>query len=131
MYGAAVNGQASISQYDRNDYLMDLTATYTKDFSNHSLTALLGYSYQQFNYEAFSAGNQDFLIDSFLFNNLGAGNYAKPSVGSTAEKSALGSYFGRINYSYLGRYLLTATLRADGASNFDPEHRWGFSHQSP
>lgn len=126
MYGAAVNGQASISQYDRNDYLMDLTATYTKDFSNHSLTALLGYSYQQFNYEAFSAGNQDFLIDSFLFNNLGAGNYAKPSVGSTAEKSALGSYFGRINYSYLGRYLLTATLRADGASNFDPEHRWGF-----
>ena len=126
MYGLQANGQANINQSDRNDYLMDLTATYSKDFGNHSLTALLGYSYQQFNYESVSAGNQDFLIDSFLYNNLGAGNYAKPSVGSSAEKSALGSYFGRINYSYLGRYLLTATLRADGASNFDPDHRWGY-----
>lgn len=126
MYGAAVNGQASIKQYDRNDYLMDLTATYSKDFGNHSLTALLGYSYQQFNYEDVSAENKDFLIDSFLYNNLGAGNYTKPSVGSSASKSALGSYFGRINYSYLGRYLLTLTLRADGASNFDPDNRWGY-----
>ena len=126
MYGAAVNGQGSIKQYDRNDYLMDLTATYSKDFGNHSLTALLGYSYQQFNYEDVSAENKDFLIDSFLFNNLGAGNYVKPSVGSSASKSALGSYFGRVNYSYLGRYLLTLTLRADGASNFDPDNRWGY-----
>ncbi|MDY3266552.1 MAG: TonB-dependent receptor [Phocaeicola sp.] len=126
MYGAAVNGQASIQQSDRNDYLMDLTATYIKEFGNHSITALLGYSYQQFNYEYVSAGNQDFLIDSFLYNNLGAGNYAKPSVGSSASKSSLGSYFGRINYSYLGRYLMTFTLRSDGASNFDPSNRWGF-----
>lgn len=126
MYGAAVNGQGSIKQYDRNDYLMDLTATYSKDFGNHSLTALLGYSYQQFNYEDVSAENKDFLIDSFLYNNLGAGNYVKPSVGSSASKSALGSYFGRVNYSYLGRYLLTLTLRADGASNFDPDNRWGY-----
>ncbi|MFV0584746.1 MAG: TonB-dependent receptor [Parabacteroides gordonii] len=126
MYGAAVNGQGSIKQYDRNDYLMDLTATYSKDFGNHSLTALLGYSYQQFNYEDVSAENKDFLIDSFLFNNLGAGNYVKPSVGSSASKSALGSYFGRVNYSFLGRYLLTLTLRADGASNFDPDNRWGY-----
>lgn len=102
MYGLQANGQANINQSDRNDYLMDLTATYSKDFGNHSLTALLGYSYQQFNYESVSAGNQDFLIDSFLYNNLGAGNYAKPSVGSSAEKSALGSYFGRINYSLFG-----------------------------
>lgn len=126
MYGAAVNGQATISQYDRNDYLMDLTATYTKEFGNHNLTALLGYSYQQFNYEDVFAGNSDFLLDSFLYNNLRAGNFVKPSVGSSAYKSALGSYFGRINYSYLGRYLLTLTMRADGASNFDPDHRWGF-----
>lgn len=126
MYGAAVNGQATISQYDRNDYLMDLTATYTKEFGNHNLTALLGYSYQQFNYEDVFAGNSDFLLNSFLYNNLRAGNFVKPSVGSSAYKSALGSYFGRINYSYLGRYLLTLTMRADGASNFDPDHRWGF-----
>lgn len=40
MYGEQANGQASISQSDNNDYLMDLTATYMKDFGNHSLTVL-------------------------------------------------------------------------------------------
>lgn len=51
MYGEQANGQASISQSDNNDYLMDLTATYMKDFGNHSLTVLAGYSFQQFNSE--------------------------------------------------------------------------------
>ena len=103
MYGEQANGQASISQSDNNDYLMDLTATYMKDFGNHSLTVLAGYSFQQFNSEWVSAGNQDFITDGFLYNNLGAGNFAKPSVGSGTSKTSLGSYFGRINYSYLSR----------------------------
>ncbi|WP_262246198.1 SusC/RagA family TonB-linked outer membrane protein [Parapedobacter soli] len=36
------------------------------------------------------------------------------------------SYFGRGNYSFLDRYLFTVTMRADGSSNFSPEHRWGY-----
>jgi TonB-linked SusC/RagA family outer membrane protein len=36
------------------------------------------------------------------------------------------SYFGRANYSLLDKYMLTATFRADGSSNFSPEHRWGY-----
>jgi TonB-linked SusC/RagA family outer membrane protein len=126
MYGAATNGQADISESDNIDYLMDLTATYMKEISRHSFTVLAGYSWQQFNYEGFNAGNQDFLLDAFLYNNLAAGGYAKPKVGSGASKSALGSYFGRLNYSYLGKYLLTATIRADGDSNFNPDYRWGY-----
>ncbi|MFV0289801.1 MAG: SusC/RagA family TonB-linked outer membrane protein [Mangrovibacterium sp.] len=38
----------------------------------------------------------------------------------------INSYFGRVNYSLLDRYLFTATFRADGSSNFSPEHRWGY-----
>jgi TonB-linked SusC/RagA family outer membrane protein len=38
----------------------------------------------------------------------------------------MSSYFARVNYSYLGKYLLTATLRADGASNFMPDNQWGY-----
>lgn len=126
MYGAAVNGQAAINQDDAIDYLMDLTATYNKEFKNHSLTALVGYSFQQFNSKGVSAGNQDFLVDAFKYNNLGAGAYAKPSVGSWASKNALGSYFARVNYAFMKRYLLTATVRADGAANFNEDHRWGY-----
>ena len=124
--GAQTGGFASISEIDNMDYLMDLTATYTKEINRHNFTVLAGYSYQEFNDASVSANNQDFILDAFLYNNLGAGAYARPGVGSGANKSALGSYFGRLNYSFLGKYLFTATVRADGSSNFLPENRWGY-----
>lgn len=126
LYGQKENGSAYISQADRSDYLMELTANYTRQFGDHSLTALVGHSYQLFDQEGLSAGNNDFLIDSFLYNNLGAGNAKKPSVGSSASKDRMASFFGRVNYSYKDRYLLTATLRADGSSNFAKGNRWGY-----
>lgn len=124
-YGASVNGQAYIAEEDNNDYLMELTGNYQKTFGEHSFNVLAGYSYQRFNTEGFSAGNQDFINDNFLYNNLGAGNYTRPSVGSYASVSSLSSYFGRINYTWKDKYLFTATIRADGASNFAKGHQWG------
>lgn len=126
LYGAKKDGQADIAQYDKSDYLMELTANYTKRFGDHNLNALVGYSFQRFTDESLSAGNSQFLIDGFLFNNLGAGAYPKPSVGSSASKDEMASFFGRVNYSFKDRYLLTATLRADGASNFAKNNRWGY-----
>ncbi|MDR2775720.1 MAG: TonB-dependent receptor [Tannerella sp.] len=126
MYGARVNGQATIVQDDKMDLLMDLTATYVKEIGDHSLTALVGYSYQEMSSEWMRAGNDNFPLDGFLYNNLGAGNNAKPDVGSSASTSSMSSGFARLNYSFLGRYLLTATLRADGSSNFMPDERWGY-----
>lgn len=126
LYGQKTGGQANIAQYDKLDYLMELTANYSKRFGDHNLNALVGYSFQRFTDESLSAGNSQFLIDGFLYNNLGAGAYPKPSVGSSASKSEMASFFGRINYSYKDRYLLTATMRADGASNFAKNNRWGY-----
>lgn len=126
LYGQKTGGQANIAQYDKSDYLMELTANYSKRFGDHNLNALVGYSFQRFTDEALSAGNSQFLIDGFLYNNLGAGAYPKPSVGSSASKSEMASFFGRVNYSYKDRYLLTATMRADGASNFAKNNRWGY-----
>ncbi|MDR1341141.1 MAG: TonB-dependent receptor [Prevotellaceae bacterium] len=126
LLGAATNGNANISQEDKLDCIMDLTANYSRDIGSHSFTALLGYSFQQFNTEGVYAGNTDFPINGFLYNNLAVGNGARPSVNSWASRNSLGSYFGRINYSFLGRYLLTASLRADGDSNFNPKYRWGY-----
>lgn len=126
LYGAKENGSAYIAQSDHSDYLMELTANYTKQLGDHNLSALVGHSYQLFDSEFLSAGNNDFLIDGFLYNNLGAGNAKKPSVGSSASKSRMASFFGRVNYSFKDRYLLTATLRADGSSNFSKNHRWGY-----
>ena len=126
LYGQKMNGQATIAQGDSNDYLMELTANYTKTFGDHNLTALLGHSYQSFHREGFNAGNNDFLLDSFLYNNLGAGNADKPTVGSFSNVSKVSSFFARVNYSYKDRYLVAASLRADGSSNFAEGNRWGY-----
>ena len=126
LYGKKEGGKADISQYDKADYMFDFTVSYSKKIKDHSLTALVGYSFQSFNYESLYAGNSQFLTDGFLYNNLGAGSYPKPTVGSSAGKNEMASFFGRINYSYKDRYLLTATLRTDGASNFADNKRWGY-----
>lgn len=126
LYGEKMNGQASISQSDRSDYLFELTATYSKQIQKNAFTILGGYSYQTFNNEWLTLGNNDFLTDGFLYNNMAAGNAEKPSVGSSAFIDKMASFFGRLNYSFKDRYLLTATLRADGSSNFAPDHRWGY-----
>ncbi len=82
--------------------------------------------FQKFKNDGLSAGNEDFLVDGFGYNSLGSGNYKKPSVGSWASINSIASLFARANYSYKGRYLLEATVRADAASNFAPENRWGY-----
>lgn len=126
LQGKNHNGRADISQENRTSYLMELTAQYTKKLGDHQLKAIAGYSFQKFEHDGVSAGNEDFLIDGFGFNNLGSGNYKKPAVGSWASLNSIGSLFARANYSYKGRYLLEATVRADAASNFAPENRWGY-----
>lgn len=126
LYGQKQNGAATIAQQDNNDYLMELTATYTKNLGDHNINALVGHSYQRFENEGLSAGNNDFLMDAFLYNNLGAGNAEKPSVSSWASNSKMASFFARVNYTYKDRYLVTASLRADGSSNFANGERWGY-----
>lgn len=125
LFGQISNGIASQRQDDGMDYLFNLTANYIKSIGNHNITALVGYEWQQFTTEWFRAGNTNFSIDKFIYNNLAAGTGDK-TVESNATKDALASVFGRINYSYADKYLFTATLRADGASNFNPDYRWGY-----
>ena len=126
LYGQRENGAASIAQGDNSDYLMELTANYTKKVGEHNFGVLAGHSYQLFTYEMLSGKSNDFITDGFLYNNLGAGNAKRPTVGSSATKSRMASFFGRLNYTFKDRYLLTATLRADGSSNFASGERWGF-----
>ncbi len=57
---------------------------------------------------------------------LDAGDATTAKANSSRGSSAIESYFGRLNYNYDDRYLLTATLRADGSSSFAKESRWGW-----
>ena len=85
-----------------------------------------GYSYMKNVYEGFGATRRGFDTDEFLYNNLAAGaDYRAGDVYSYKGESALVSFFGRANYNFLGRYMITATLRNDGSSRFGKNHKWG------
>ena len=125
LHGALEHGRAFISNSDKDDYLLEATANYTKTFaSTHKFDFLVGISEQKFINRFSSAGATGFITDAFLWNNLGAGSIQLPT-NSAGSKNLIASYFGRINYNFKGRYLFTATVRTDGASVFAANNKWG------
>jgi TonB-linked SusC/RagA family outer membrane protein len=124
LHGALEHGRAFISNTDKDDYLLEATANYTKTFGTHKIDLLAGVSEQKFVNRFSSAGATGFITDAFLWNNLGAGSIQLPT-NSAGSKNMIASYFGRINYNYKGRYLFTGTVRTDGASVFATNHKWG------
>lgn len=124
LWGARENGRATIAEIDKNSYLLEGTANYTKQFGDkHSLNVLVGVSEEKFNEGNSSSGNTGFISDAFLWNNLNAGSGTK-TVSSSYSKNMIASYFGRINYIYGDKYLATFTIRTDGASVFARNHKW-------
>ncbi|MDR1864696.1 MAG: SusC/RagA family TonB-linked outer membrane protein [Bacteroidales bacterium] len=125
LYGGNSNGIATINERGNEQYLTEITASYHLRLKEaHQLAFLAGYSYEQFKTSEDNSGNNNFLTDGFLWNNLNAGEGTKV-VGSNAYSNKMASFFGRINYTLLDRYLFTATLRTDGASVFARNHKWG------
>ncbi len=125
LHGALEKGRAFVANGDKDDYLLEVTANYTKTiFTAHKFDLLAGVSKQQFTNRFSSAGATGFITDAFLWNNLGAGSIQLPA-NSAGSKNLIASYFGRLNYSYKGKYLFTATVRTDGASVFAANNKWG------
>ena len=110
-------GEATITNSQSNTVLSENYLTYTKEIGKGNLTLLGGYSYQKSTNQQFAAGAQGFPSNSLGFSNLAAGSVALTPSSSFTE-SEIQSQFGRLNFDYDDKYLLTATLRRDGASNF-------------
>lgn len=104
-------------------YLWDNTLTYANTFDGkHDLSVMIGSSAQNNTYNYMSGSVQDFLSDN---NNQLSNGLLDPIVGGSREEWALLSFFGRVNYTFSNRYLLTATVRHDGTSRIAPANRWG------
>ena len=120
------NGTASASNRKETFWSLENYLTYNKQINaKNSITALAGLSWQASNIFNMSASVRNFATDYFTFNNLGAGS-TLPGVGSGASRYAFNSYFGRINYNLMDRYLVTFTGRADGSSKFGENHKFAF-----
>jgi TonB-linked SusC/RagA family outer membrane protein len=119
-------GQSLASNEKQTFWSLENYLTYTKTFNEiHALTALLGLSWQEQDRFFINMDVRNFPSDYFLYNNMGAGNDNK-NLSSNAYRHALSSYFGRINYSLKGKYLLTVTGRADGSSKFGENNKFSF-----
>ncbi|MGQ8338686.1 TonB-dependent receptor [Sunxiuqinia sp. A32] len=125
--GESAGGIATVVGGELSNTLLEGILTYTKTIADkHSLTALLGSTYQAFENRTFSAGTQGFASDIIETNDLGIGTQAQNQVGSFASERRLLSYLGRINYGFDDKYLLTTSIRADGSSNFGANKRYGY-----
>lgn len=118
-------GNRSLSDYTNTQ--IETYLTYDKTFNQiHKFNAMGGYSFLKNVYEGFGSSRSGFDSDAFGYNNLGAGNdFRIGDVYSYKGESKLISFFGRVNYVLLDRYMFTGTLRRDGSSRFGENHKWG------
>jgi TonB-linked SusC/RagA family outer membrane protein len=122
-------GYASQNNELSNKYALEPTVEYNISINNkHNITAVGGYSYRYEVYQGFSANNYGFVNDIFQENNLNAGNQLKlGKAGMTSYKNdnTLVAFFGRVNYAFGTKYMLSAILRREGSSRFGANNKWG------
>ncbi|HZL12436.1 MAG TPA: TonB-dependent receptor [Prolixibacteraceae bacterium] len=99
------------------------TFTFDKTFGKHAIKAMAGYQQEDYRYDALSGYRENFAFPDYPVLNSG-GEENQKSYGSASEW-ALQSFFGRLNYSYMDRYLLEGNFRADGSSRFVKGRKWG------
>ncbi len=122
-------GYAAVNDLYTNSMLLEHTLTYNKMFSdNFNFSGLLGYSYQTMDRSGNSMSGRDFEYNEVSYiNQLQSISQANRNLSSYKNPTTeLQSYFGRVNLSLFDRFLVTATLRADGSSKFGPNNKYGY-----
>ena len=124
--GINTNGDASTSINQGYDYIVSNYLTYKNVFNEiHDFTGTAGLEYSEFNNYSTNANVQDFGIEILGSDNLGIAT-GDDNIGSGRNLSVLQSGFFRLNYILDEKYLLTATMRADGSSRFAENEKWGY-----
>ena len=127
--GDAIGGKGRlfVTDIETASKLWENYFTYNKEFGKVNFTGLLGYSYQQFQnagkrnvYSKFSTSDLELMVN----NTSTAGVSA--IVNSYNVTDELQSYFGRVNFGISDKYLLTATVRADGSTKFGGDNQYGY-----
>ena len=129
---AGTQSLAGYGAYDGKSLQWQNYLTYNKVFAqDHSLNVVAGIDAQRSQSLGIYTETQGLSDNAYQYYNLSAG--ATPQVPTTFNAGAntfdanqFLSFFGRANYSYKDRYLLTATFRADGASRFGANNQWGY-----
>lgn len=106
-------GRQGHDQQTKTNTALDFYLQYIKEFNNQTLDVMGGYAWQHFHRKG----------DSYYVGLIDEYN---PRENIWKTENYLVSFFGRVNYNLMGRYLLTGTIREDGTSRFAKSNRWGF-----
>jgi TonB-dependent starch-binding outer membrane protein SusC len=118
-------GVATIGRVNTQSFQTDYTLAYNKAMGSNNLGLLGGFSYQNFDNSLSGTTVRNFLNDALGTNRLESGSDFTVPPYSTRSLREIQSVFGRANYDIAGKYLLTATIRRDGASVFGANNKYG------
>jgi TonB-linked SusC/RagA family outer membrane protein len=105
------------------NWLVEQTLTYNKKINEHNFAVLGGWSLQKDD----AKSNYAFASSGFISNQIPTLNAGIVTAGNSLQSQwSLASGLARIQYNYSGKYLLTASIRADGSSKFGSNNRWGY-----
>ncbi|MBO9202470.1 MULTISPECIES: SusC/RagA family TonB-linked outer membrane protein [Niastella] len=121
-----MGGYGSVGTVAAVSWLNENTLTWDHTWQNtHFLNVLAGYTTQFSKDESAVASSQKFPNDLTTYNNLSYAGSAVLSL-SDAHQSTLNSFLARVNYSYLHKYNITLSERADGSSRLGANNKWGY-----
>ncbi|WP_229311822.1 SusC/RagA family TonB-linked outer membrane protein [Larkinella rosea] len=118
-------GVAEINSNQETYWQFENYLNWNKTYGDHTVTALAGLSWQERHYENYTASSQNFIDDFWGYHNLGVGTSLQTPSSGDGEWS-LNSYFGRLNYNFKDKYLVTFTGRYDGSSKFGVNNKYAF-----
>ncbi|BAV09556.1 TonB-dependent receptor [Filimonas lacunae] len=115
--------------YKNQNWNWDNTLTYNVKLDKHNISILAGTTAKEDVYTYVSGSKTNLVIPGFEYAVINNGttipSLAKVAAG-TREETALQSYFGRVNYNFNDKYLLSVIVRRDGSSKFGPNQRYGY-----
>ncbi len=109
-------------------WTLDNMLLYNRTFGEHNIGVTLLHSASKYNHESGNMSEQNIYMPSFLWNNMGdvdiTNSDYKAGMSTGLSENQLMSYMARVNYSFMDRYLLTASVRRDGSSVLAEGNKW-------
>ncbi|MDE5842261.1 MAG: SusC/RagA family TonB-linked outer membrane protein, partial [Muribaculaceae bacterium] len=127
-YWGGYKGRASIQYQKWWTNRLEWIANYGFVNEDHDVKVVAGYSFERTDWEQMFQQNNDFTFDKPLWNGIGAGSWladGKAQMYAGKSESKLVGFFGRVNYSWKGMLIASASIRHEGSTKFGADKKWG------
>lgn len=127
-YWGGYKGRASITYQKWYTNRLEWLVNYGFVKDDHDVKFVGGYSFERANWETMFEQNNDFTFDKPLWWGIGSGSWladGKASMYAGKSESSLVGFFGRINYSWKGMLIASASIRHEGSTKFGADKKWG------